>query len=941
MSHRRHRLAIMFLSLLLLPSVGAAQQNCPLPPAVQPVSKDADIFSDQQEVDLGDAMAASFAQQVKIVRDDTLNEYLRNLGDRLVKHLPPTELKFRFYLMELPEVNAFSMVGGRVYVSRKMVALARTDDELAGVLAHELGHIVTHQSAIEMTARFREVLGIKQVGDRSDIFEKFHLLVENQSRKPGHRGGEEEKHQYVADQVALYAMARAGYAPHAYVDLWDRFQQIHGKTGSWVSDLFGNTKPSERRLREMLKNVAALPAGCAEIPAGARTAEFAQWQRDVVSYSGAASEESLPGLVLKQTLARPLRPDISNLRFSPDGKYLLAQDEGGIHILTRDPLAVLFYIPVPDAASAVFTPDSQSLVFHNRSLRVESWSIAGQRRNWVHEITVLHLCLQSELSPDGTVLACLNSQFELSLIDVVSETTLVTKKSFVSPGFFGMCLASMSLAEDSDLHFIEMAFSPDARYFLAGTGAAHFAWDVTGKHELSLPGSIKDLEKSSFAFLGPDRIIGVNPSSPAKSPILRFPSGERLEQVHLANGIRFRPATHGDYLFVGLKKMGNLGLYDVKSGTMPITFKRSAADFYDGTFVSEQLSGQLSLHALGKTEAIAKIKLPEARLGPLQAVAVSPDLSWLLLSNRSRGGVWDIIHNIQTLEVRGFRGAWFGPDSVAYVDFPKFGETGREIVRVDPALGNIASGYKLTDEVATQHGPYLLVTKSRGRQNNGQITLAPDLVCLEILLGGYFKFGSATPSDVDVELHDVRDGRLLWSRYFPHEMPALTMGEGSLLLRWPVGAIASRDELAQFPSLKNVADKADYFLEQIDLQNTPHAELIIKTNKGAFTVNSTFGAGDWVIASASHNEILTYSAATGEGRGHFFGTSPSASRTGLLAINGEVGEVNLYDMATSQLRQQYSFSDPVSFKTFSPDGNRLFVITASQTAYILDVTATN
>jgi predicted Zn-dependent protease len=114
MSHRRNRLAIMFLSLPLLAILGAAQQNCPLPPAVQPVSKDADIFSDQQEVDLGDAMAASFAQQVKIVRDDALNEYLRNLGDRLVKHLPPTELKFRFYLMELPEVNAFSMVGGRV-----------------------------------------------------------------------------------------------------------------------------------------------------------------------------------------------------------------------------------------------------------------------------------------------------------------------------------------------------------------------------------------------------------------------------------------------------------------------------------------------------------------------------------------------------------------------------------------------------------------------------------------------------------------------------------------------------------------------------------------------------------------------------------------------------------------------------------------------------------
>ncbi len=204
---------IPFLSVSL-----ASQQNCPVPPAIHPVPHELNIFSDQQEVDLGDAMAESLARRIKIIDDDKLNAYLRALGDRLIQHLPPTQLKFRFYLVELSEVNAFSIAGGRVYVARKMVALTRSDDELAGVLAHELGHIVTHQTAIQMTARLREVLRVTQVGDRADVFEKFHILLENEARKPG-RGGDEEDKQYVADQVALYAMARSGYAPHAYVDL--------------------------------------------------------------------------------------------------------------------------------------------------------------------------------------------------------------------------------------------------------------------------------------------------------------------------------------------------------------------------------------------------------------------------------------------------------------------------------------------------------------------------------------------------------------------------------------------------------------------------------------------------------------------------------------------------------------------------------------------------
>jgi predicted Zn-dependent protease len=238
-----------------------AQQNCPLPPSLGPISPAENIFSDTQEVDLGDALAETIALHVNIIHNEELTGHLHDLGNRLVQHLPPTHLNFRFYLVDLPEVNAFSIAGGRIYVSRKLVAFSHNDDELAGVLAHELGHIVTHQTAIEVTRAFREVLGVTQVGDRNDIFQKFHRYIESENRHRRHGRNEEEKNQIIADQVSIFTLARAGFAVQADADWWDRFNGLHGKTGGWLSDFFGTTTAEQHRLRDMIKNMAALPAG--------------------------------------------------------------------------------------------------------------------------------------------------------------------------------------------------------------------------------------------------------------------------------------------------------------------------------------------------------------------------------------------------------------------------------------------------------------------------------------------------------------------------------------------------------------------------------------------------------------------------------------------------------------------------------------------------------
>ena len=316
-------LTSLALALALFPLTGHAQTQKPCqPPAPTGISQSQSIFSEEQESDLGDAVAEHLQRNFRVIDDEEVTGYLNKIGERIIRHLPPTKLRFQLFLVDLPEANAFVLPGGRIYVSRKLVALTESEDELAGVISHEIGHLVARHGAIGLTRLLRDVLGVTEVKDRKDIFEKYNQLVENAARKPKAFGKEEghNEEQIVADQIGLFALASAGYDPQAHARFFDRLVETKGKTGGFFSDLFGTTKPESKRLREMIKGVATLPAACVEARRAAPVEEFRTWQAAVINYTGLGRKESLHGLRSKIALDPPLRGEITHLRFSPDGQ---------------------------------------------------------------------------------------------------------------------------------------------------------------------------------------------------------------------------------------------------------------------------------------------------------------------------------------------------------------------------------------------------------------------------------------------------------------------------------------------------------------------------------------------------------------------------------------------------------------------------------------------
>jgi len=168
---------VAFLFAIKLP----AQDSCPAL-NIAHIVPGANMFSPQQEVYLAEAIDASMQLDHVIIRDPALTGRMQAIVDRMARVLPSDHPQFKVALMELPTANAYSTIGGHIYVSPKLVAMVGNDDELAGVLGHEMGHLAAEHIAVSVSDGFRAVLGAKQVGDRKDVIDKWNELHNNWHR---------------------------------------------------------------------------------------------------------------------------------------------------------------------------------------------------------------------------------------------------------------------------------------------------------------------------------------------------------------------------------------------------------------------------------------------------------------------------------------------------------------------------------------------------------------------------------------------------------------------------------------------------------------------------------------------------------------------------------------------------------------------------------------
>jgi WD40 repeat protein len=883
------------------------------------------IFNDKQEQDLGDALAEMFEAEMRLA-PPLADDQITRIGEKLLATLPPTGIHYRFRIYDSSEINGFSITGGRVYISRKLIAALKNEDELAAVLAHEIGHLSTHQTAIYLTRAFRIRLHVTEVTDREDIFKKVHLLY-NTPTKSHEDDNDDVKRELVADGVALYAMERAGYAVENLPAFLNETTMNKGNTGSWLSDLMGNTDETPLRYRAALKLIAALPAGCKGWQPAANPA-FQAWMRTTVEERVKTVAEGDSGdKPLK--LDSPLRPALWRIHFSPDGRYVLGQDEGGITVVEKDAAKVLFRIDAPDVKEAQFTPDSQGVVFHDSKLRVEQWSVATGKRTAVKEMIVYDGCGQTLLSPDGKTLVCTNvnvsghlPRISLRLIDVESGKTFYDKPTFFEAsewaGYYAMIRFTLQGIEGANLATIVL--SPDGRYLLVTADTKVLAYDLKSRQEVKLGPGMKGLEQTRMAFVGPDQLMIVGerqPSGMYQAMVRSFPDGAPVKETAIGDQ-QIDSVSKGRFLTAGPIKDYATGIFDPVQGKFLAVWKFPAIDAWDNFVATENATGEMAITQLGVPGA-KQIALP---LGPLprpRAAEFSFDGKYLAVSLKNRAEIWNLETGAKAGLIRPFRRAWFDETDQLFGQFPKY-------LSHDPAEIKITPTPLASKELAK-------LDEKNWQYRNLEIDFKP--------LGKE----KGTSEHATLEVRKMETQAVAWTRDYKYEMPACWPAEDNrLVLAWDLSNDTAKFEIKNYPELQRQAEalpnkKKGILIETVAPETgAPLQQVVVPeadVSRGENDVRRATVSGEFVLAQGEHGNTAIYRMKDGAKTGEFFGSAvASDASAGLVAAVNREDEILLVDEGTGKELKRFTLGSPVLVARIVTSGERtLLVLTADQVVH--------
>jgi len=232
-SQQRNQRMILPVFLAVLLSAGMAQ------------AAGLNLVSLDQEWSMRNDLHAQVQQQARLVNDRAALQYLNQVGRRIAAQTPMGNRQWDFFIVDDPSINAFNLPGGLVYVNRGLITEADSLDQLAGVLAHEIGHGAARHGTQLMTRSYGYNLlaGLLLGRDAGQGQRLLAQLVGTGMLTRYSREAELE-----ADRLGVDYTYKAGYNPRGSADFFQQLLQTRQRRPNKVEQFFSSHPLTEQRI---------------------------------------------------------------------------------------------------------------------------------------------------------------------------------------------------------------------------------------------------------------------------------------------------------------------------------------------------------------------------------------------------------------------------------------------------------------------------------------------------------------------------------------------------------------------------------------------------------------------------------------------------------------------------------------------------------------------
>ncbi|MXY48470.1 MAG: M48 family metalloprotease [Gemmatimonadetes bacterium] len=242
------RTAAAPIAILLLTTLGCGS-----------VFQNVNVLSEADEIALGRQFSREIEREIKLYQDPEVVRYVDGLCQALVLHSKRSNIPYYIKVVDTDEVNAFALPGGFLYVNRGLISISETEAELAGVIAHEIAHVVARHGAKALTRQLGLEIMLGMISGRNPT--GVQRIAAQLAGIGGilsmlHHSREAERE---ADTLAVVNLRVAGYDPEGLTGFFEKLLEINDRDPGTLATMFTTHPPSRERIENTREQAAALP----------------------------------------------------------------------------------------------------------------------------------------------------------------------------------------------------------------------------------------------------------------------------------------------------------------------------------------------------------------------------------------------------------------------------------------------------------------------------------------------------------------------------------------------------------------------------------------------------------------------------------------------------------------------------------------------------------